>query len=35
LTTNLGWPPGAVILSSGTYAQAWGSGDPTAYASRP
>lgn len=32
LTTNLGWPPGAIILNSGTYAQAWGSDDPTAYA---
>jgi putative ABC transport system permease protein len=31
LSTNLGWPPGAVILSSGDYARAWGSGDPSAY----
>jgi putative ABC transport system permease protein len=32
LTTNLGWPPGAVILSSNTYARAWHSGNPSAYA---
>ncbi len=32
LTTNLGWPPGALILSSATYAQAWANQDPTAYA---
>lgn len=32
LTTNLGWPPGAVILSSRTYARAWKSSDPSAYA---
>jgi putative ABC transport system permease protein len=31
LSTNLGWPPGAVILSSEDYARAWGSGDPSAY----
>jgi putative ABC transport system permease protein len=31
LTTNLGWPPGAIVLSSGTYARAWVSGDPSAY----
>jgi putative ABC transport system permease protein len=31
LSTNLGWPPGAVILNSGDYARAWGSGDPSAY----
>ncbi len=31
LTTNLGWPPGAIILSSGEYARAWASGDPSAY----
>ena len=31
LTTNLGWPPGAIILSSGDYARAWGSTDPSAY----
>jgi putative ABC transport system permease protein len=32
LTTNLGWPPGALILSSGAYARAWASDDPSAYA---
>ena len=31
LTTNLGWPPGAIVLSSSGYAQAWASGDPSAY----
>jgi putative ABC transport system permease protein len=31
LSTNLGWPPGAVILNSGDYARAWGSADPSAY----
>jgi putative ABC transport system permease protein len=31
LTTNLGWPPGAVILSAGSYALAWASSDPSAY----
>jgi putative ABC transport system permease protein len=31
LTTNLGWPPGAIILSSSTYARAWASTDPSAY----
>ncbi len=31
LSTNLGWPPGAIILSSSDYARAWGSGDPSAY----
>lgn len=31
LSTNLGWPPGAVILSASDYAQAWGSADPSAY----
>jgi putative ABC transport system permease protein len=32
LITNLGWPPGAIILSSTDYARAWASGDPSAYA---
>lgn len=32
LTTNLGWPPGAVILNSSTYARAWKNDAPTAYA---
>jgi putative ABC transport system permease protein len=31
LTTNLGWPPGAIILNSSDYARAWGSTDPSAY----
>ncbi len=30
--TNLGWPPGAIILSSADYARAWGSINPSAYA---
>jgi putative ABC transport system permease protein len=31
LTTNLGWPPGALILNSEDYAQGWTSGEPSAY----
>jgi putative ABC transport system permease protein len=31
LTTNLGWPPGAIVLNSEDYARAWASGDPSAY----
>lgn len=31
LSTNLGWPPGAVILNSADYVRAWGSSDPSAY----
>jgi putative ABC transport system permease protein len=31
LTTNLGWPPGAVILNAEDYARAWESPDPSAY----
>jgi putative ABC transport system permease protein len=31
LATNLGWPPGAIILNSGDYVRAWGSADPSAY----
>jgi putative ABC transport system permease protein len=31
LTTNLGWPPGAVILSAAEYARAWASEAPSAY----
>jgi putative ABC transport system permease protein len=31
LTTNLGWPPGAIILSGEDYARAWESTDPSAY----
>lgn len=30
-TTNLGWPPGAIILNGNDYARAWESGDPSAY----
>jgi putative ABC transport system permease protein len=31
LSTNLGWPPGAVIMNASDYARAWGSTDPSAY----
>jgi putative ABC transport system permease protein len=31
LSTNLGWPPGAIILNADDYALAWGSPDPSAY----
>jgi putative ABC transport system permease protein len=31
LSTNLGWPPGAIVLGSRDYARAWGSADPSAY----
>jgi putative ABC transport system permease protein len=31
LTTNLGWPPGAIILNPRDYVHAWGSADPSAY----
>jgi putative ABC transport system permease protein len=31
LSTNLGWPPGAVILSASDYIRAWGNSNPTAY----
>lgn len=31
LSTNLGWPPGAIILSSAAYARAWRSSAPSAY----
>jgi putative ABC transport system permease protein len=31
LTTNLGWPPGAIILGPRDYVRAWGSADPSAY----
>jgi putative ABC transport system permease protein len=30
ITTNFGWPPGAVILNAGDYAHAWGSADLSA-----
>lgn len=32
LITNLGWPPGALILNSSTYARGWANSQPTAYA---
>jgi putative ABC transport system permease protein len=31
ITTNFGWPPGAVIVNADDYARAWGSADPSAY----
>jgi putative ABC transport system permease protein len=31
LSTNLGWPPGAIVLSSADYARAWDNSDPSAY----
>jgi putative ABC transport system permease protein len=31
LSTNLGWPPGALILGSRSYINAWGNADPSAY----
>lgn len=31
LTTNLGWPPGTVILNSNDFAHSWESADPSAY----
>jgi putative ABC transport system permease protein len=31
LSTNLGWPPGAVILDTSDYAHAWASNAPSAY----
>ena len=31
ITTNLGWPPGAIILNAEDYAQAWGTQEPSAY----
>ncbi len=31
LSTNLGWPPGSIILSSGSYAHAWATNAPSAY----
>jgi putative ABC transport system permease protein len=30
-TTNLGWPPGTVIMGAADYARAWGSTAPSAY----
>jgi putative ABC transport system permease protein len=31
VSTNLGWPPGTIIMSAADYARAWDSGDPSAY----
>src|SRR6185437_10740323 len=31
LSTNLGWPPGALVLNADDYARAWGSADASAY----
>jgi putative ABC transport system permease protein len=31
LTTNLGWPPGAIILNGADYTRAWASSNPSAY----
>jgi putative ABC transport system permease protein len=32
LSTNFGWPPGAIVMSSGDYARAWPGGEVSAYA---
>jgi putative ABC transport system permease protein len=31
VSTNLGWPPGTIIMSAADYARAWASSDPSAY----
>lgn len=31
VSTNLGWPPGTIIMNSADYAQAWGSPAPSGY----
>jgi putative ABC transport system permease protein len=31
VTTNLGWPPGTIIMNADDYARAWVSSDPSAY----
>ncbi len=31
LSSNLGWPPGAIIMNSSDYARAWASSEPSAY----
>ena len=31
LSTNLGWPPGTIIMNAADYARAWGSSYPSAY----
>src|SRR5205807_159835 len=30
ISTNLGWPPGAIVLNADDYARAWGSDAPSA-----
>ncbi len=32
LSTNIGWEPGAIVMSAPSYARAWGSTDASAYA---
>lgn len=32
ISTNLGWAPGAIVMSAADYARAWGSTDASAYA---
>ncbi len=32
LSTNIGWPPGAIVMSSGDYTRAWPGGEVSAYA---
>ena len=34
LSTNLGWPPGSIMINSQEYARAWASADPSAYVIR-
>jgi putative ABC transport system permease protein len=31
ISTNIGWAPGAIVMSAGDYAKAWGSSDASAY----
>lgn len=31
ISTNIGWAPGAIVMSAGDYARAWGSNDASAY----
>jgi putative ABC transport system permease protein len=31
LSSNLGWPPGSIVMSSDDYAQAWASSEPSGY----
>jgi putative ABC transport system permease protein len=31
LSTNLGWPPGAIVMNADDYARAWGEVNPSAY----